>query len=91
MTSVQVAKEPRKNERNVRPGAWVKAARLLCGIPSQMALAVIVGRDKATVTRWEGTDGEIDFVSWIGVLTLLGLPSDWEPGDDLPEGWRPPN
>ena len=85
-----MAREPRKHDREVKPGSWVKAARTLCGISSQMKLAVLIGRDKATVTRWEGTDGEIDYVSWIGVLTLLGLPPEWEPGEPLPQGWKPP-
>jgi hypothetical protein len=78
----------RKNDREVRPGSWVKEARLLCGVTSQMRLAVMIGRDKGTVTRWEGRDGEIDYVSWIGVLTLLGLPPTWKPGDALPQGWK---
>lgn len=90
MTSLDMVKEPRKHERVVMPGSWVKAVRQLCKINSQMALAVLIGRDKSTVTRWEGTDGEIDYVSWVGVLTILGLPSTWEPGQPLPKGWKIP-
>jgi hypothetical protein len=86
MNATEMVKEPRKRDRDVRPGSWVKAARLAVGVSSQTDLAALVGRDKATVTRWEGTEGEIDYVSWVGVLTLLGLPADWQPGDEVPEG-----
>lgn len=81
----------RDRQREVVPGAWVKAAREIAGVRSQMDLAVAIRRDKATVTRWEGTDGEIDYISWVGVLGVLGLPIDWEPGHPLPSGWKLPS
>lgn len=80
-----VAKD-RERERDTRPGNWVAAARREAGARSgagravsQMRLAVLAGRDRNTVARWEMADGEVDYITWVGLLALLDLPLDWEP------------
>lgn len=50
--------------------------------------AVLAHRAPSTVYRWR-TNG-IDFIDWIGLVTLLALPPTWRPGDivpSTPEGW----
>lgn len=80
-----VAVKERQRDRETVPGSWVRAARAVAGLRagtrplSQMRLAVLVKRDRNTITRWEADDGEVDFVVWLGVLHALGLPSTWEP------------
>lgn len=76
----------RKRDRETRPGWWVEAARAEAGRikgkerpVSQMRLATLAGRHVSAVARWESDDGEIDYLSWVGLLTLLELPVDWEP------------
>lgn len=80
-----VAVKERRRDRETVPGTWVRAARTVVGLRngprplSQMRLAVLVKRDRNTITRWEAEDGEVDFVVWLGVLHALGLPVTWEP------------
>lgn len=90
MTTVEMAKGPRKRERIMRPGSWVAAVRAETKIGSQMELGILIGRDKSAVTRWEGAEGEIDYVSWLGILAALGLPSTWKPNDGVPPDYKPP-
>lgn len=80
----------RMRDRDVRPGWWVKAARVehsrrkgLEQPISQMDTATLVGRDKSAIARWEG-GGDIDYIAWVGLLTLLEIPSDWEPREMPP-------
>jgi hypothetical protein len=82
-----VAVKDRKRDRETVPGSWVRAARRVAGLRdgarplSQMRLAVLVRRDRNTITRWEADDGEVDFVVWLGVLHALRLPVEWEPAE----------
>lgn len=85
MHAAEMAKD-RERERETRPGAWVEAARAEAGKRagrerpiSQMRLASLACRHVSAVARWEQSDGEIDYLSWVGLLALLGLPLDWEP------------
>lgn len=75
---VDVAKE-----RETRPGSWVKAARKAVG-RSQSDLVDLTGSHRTTVYRWERDDGEVDLVTWLGILHALGLPATWKPGDEVP-------
>lgn len=69
----------RVRDREVVPGAWVKAARAVTG-KSQTKLAGLIGRDKSTIAKYEAIGGEVDRVVWYGILYALHLPIDWEPG-----------
>lgn len=88
LVRMQVAVAIRQTrERDTRPGRWVRAARVEAArrdgrdkTISQMELAVLIGKDKSAVYRWETPDGTIDYLSWVGMLTVLGLPAEWEPG-----------
>jgi hypothetical protein len=68
-----------KQERPKIPGAWVKAARKAAGDVPQSKLVELTGRDRVTVYRWEKPTGGCDPFTWRGILSALGLPSDWQP------------
>lgn len=85
---VDVVRE-RKRDREVRPGWWVAALRAEIGRRegqarpiSQMRLAALCYRHVSAVARWESPDGELDFLTWAGLLAIAGLPLDWEPEGD---------
>lgn len=74
-------------EREQRSGAWVEAALTARGL-DDASVAVLTRRAPTTVYRWRM--GGIDYLDWIGLLTLLALPPRWQPGDPvppLPTGW----
>lgn len=76
-------------ERDTRPGAWVKAAMDARGL-NEAEVAVRTRRDPSTIHRWKRSG--LDFIAWIGLLNLLGLPATWEPGaavPKLPREWQP--
>lgn len=76
-------------ERETRPGKWVQAALDARALDDAHA-AVIVGRSPTTIYRWR--KGGIDFIAWIGLLNLIGLPVEWQPGHPvpkLPRDWKP--
>lgn len=53
-------------------------------------VGVLVKRHPSAVYRWRKQG--IDFVVWVGLLSLLGFPANWKPGDPipkLPDGWKP--
>lgn len=91
---LEVAKAgERKRDREVRPGWWVAALRAEIGRRekaerpiSQMRLAALCCRHVSAVARWEAADGDIDYLSWVGLLALNGLPLDWEPTAPPPAG-----
>jgi hypothetical protein len=83
---LEEVREPRKRDRETRPGWWVEAARREAARiqkrerpVSQMKLASQAGRHVSAIARWESDGGEIDYLSWVGILHLLDLPVDWEP------------
>ena len=76
-------------ERETRPGAWVRAAIDARNL-TVAEVAVRTHRDPSTVDRWRANG--IDYIAWVGLLHLVGLPATWEPGDavpKLPPGWQP--
>jgi hypothetical protein len=75
-------------ERETRPGDWVQAA-MDARHTDDAHVAVLVGRHPTTVYRWRKAG--IDYVAWVGLLNLLGLPPTWEPGHvapKLPDDWE---
>lgn len=47
-------------------------------------------RAASTVYRWELVG--MDYVAWVGLCSILGVPANWKPGDpvpELPKGWEP--
>ena len=75
-------------ERDKRPAAWVVAAMEARGLDDAKC-AVLSHRSPSAVLRWRNHG--IDFIDWVGLLTLLALPPTWKPGDvvpDPPEGWN---
>jgi transcriptional regulator with XRE-family HTH domain len=65
------------------PGWWVREARLAAK-KSQRALEELTGRDRTTVYRWERDDAEVEWMTWCGILHLLGHPIGWEPASRTP-------
>lgn len=65
-------------DRETRPGTYVTAILELKGM-SEEDMAVLVKRSSSTIFRWR-REG-IDYIAWVGVLALLGLPLDWKPAE----------
>ena len=61
-------------------GAYVRALRETLDL-SHMDFATKLGKEKATVVRWEKK--AVDSITWRGILVTLGLPQDWEPKADI--------
>jgi DNA-binding XRE family transcriptional regulator len=69
------------------PGWWVREARLAAKA-TQKQLETLTGRDRTTVYRWERDDAKVEWVTWCGILLLLGLPRGWEPTSRSPRRRR---
>lgn len=63
-----------------RPGAWVVELMDRLSLRPE-DVAVLTRRSQSTVFRWRKRG--IDAIEWFGLLSLLGLPSTWRPGDSV--------
>jgi hypothetical protein len=63
------------------PGDWVRAAARAAGEKSQQDLADLAKAHRTTTYRWMRRDekGGVDYITWRGILSVLGLPADWQP------------
>jgi hypothetical protein len=68
-------------DRETRPGTWVTALLEARAI-NEDDLAFLTRRRVATIYRWKRNG--IDYISWVGVLALLGMPLEWRPGEPVP-------
>lgn len=67
-------------DRETRPGAWVVEVMDGRGLNAE-EVAVLVKKSSSTVWRWRRQG--IDYLDWIGLLTLLELPAAWKPGEPV--------
>lgn len=61
-------------------GVLVRALRYSTGL-TLMEFAAQMGKEKATVQRWERH--AVDEITWLGMLTKIGRSPDWHPTPDL--------
>lgn len=61
-------------------GVLVRALRYSTGL-TLMEFAAQMGKEKATVQRWERH--AVDEITWLGMLTKIGRSPDWQPSADL--------
>lgn len=67
-------------DREMRPGAWVVELMELRGL-SVEDVAVLVRKSSSTIWRWRRSG--LEYLDWVGLLALLGVDGDWEPGKPL--------
>lgn len=63
-------------EREMIPGAWVRDLLISKGMDAT-EIAVVAKKSPSTVYGWQRRG--IEYLDWIGLLTLLDERSDWRP------------
>lgn len=61
-------------------GVLVRALRYSTGL-TLMDFAARLGKEKATVQRWERA--AVDEITWLGILTKVGRAPSWKPTPEL--------
>jgi hypothetical protein len=65
MTTIEMARE-----RETRPAEWVKAVLAVTNLDEDQ-IAVRVHKRSSTIYRWQKLG--IEYLDWIGLLTVVGL------------------
>ncbi len=73
-------------DRETRPGKWVNELLERRQLQPE-DVAVLVRKSSSTIFRWKKRG--IDYLDWVGLLCLLGLPTDWKPGDPVKATTKP--